>query len=360
METMLEAVKTHFGLPGSISACRKYLNGHINDTYLVVLSDQVGNEKRYVFQRINSYVFKDPSQVMDNIRKITAHWEKAGNRPSCGIITFLDDPEGKNHVFLRDGCWRVCRHVENSVSFETTENPQVLENAGAAFGQFQRMFADFPTGTLPETIPGFHDTEKRFEALFASASLDPLGRCREADIAFFETHQAEATRLCRMRQHGLLPLRVTHNDTKFNNILMDQDTLEPLCVIDLDTVMPGLSVLDYGDAIRFAANTASEDEPDLSRVGIHLVKHEAFTKGFVTASREFLTGQEMNHMVLGAITITLELASRFLADHLVGDRYFRIHRPGQNQDRARCQMKLAQDMMNRYDHLCNMVNRFYG
>ena len=213
---------------------------------------------------------------------------------------------------------------------------------------------------LHETIPDFHNTKKRLNDFFEIVALDPISRVKEVkeEIKFFENNRLITSKLIDMQENGELPLRVTHNDTKYNNILMDKDTCEPLCVIDLDTVMPGLSTYDFGDAIRFAANTAMEDETDLSKVELDMKKYEEFTKGFITASKEFLTKEELDTMALGAIIITIELASRFLADHINGDRYFRIHRENHNLDRARCQIKLAQDMINKYDKMCNIVERY--
>jgi Ser/Thr protein kinase RdoA (MazF antagonist) len=210
---------------------------------------------------------------------------------------------------------------------------------------------------LYETIPDFHNTKKRLDYFFDVVSKDPEGRAKDVkkEIDFFSKYYDFATELTRMTEAEEVPLRVTHNDTKYNNILMHKDTLEPLCVIDLDTVMPGLAMHDFGDAIRFAANTAAEDEVDLSKVGLNLEHYREFTRGFMSALQG-LTRKEIDTMALGAITITIELASRFLADHLNGDKYFRIHRPGHNLDRARCQIKLAEDMLEKYDEMREIVN----
>ena len=254
--------------------------------------------------------------------------------------------------------WRVCHFVVNSVTYETVENSKVLFSAGYAFGRFQYMFSDLPMERLYDTIPDFHNTRKRMDALFETVALDPMDRVKDLkdEIAFFEKYRNTASKLIDMLEMGELPLRVTHNDTKYNNILMDKDTSEPLCVIDLDTVMPGLTMYDFGDAIRFAANTAVEDETDLTKVGLNMEHYEEFTKGFMTASKSFLTKNEIDNMALGAIVITIELASRFLADHINGDKYFRIHKENHNLDRARCQIKLAQDMLDKYDMMCKIVN----
>lgn len=361
---MLKRVSENYDIKGSIEGYSKYLNGHINDTYYVkfsVDSNSPGKYREYVFQRINDYVFKEPSKVMHNIKEITRYWNLLENKPDCDIITFLDSKSGENYIYCDGSCWRVCSYVENSVSYETVEDPKVLRSAGYAFGRFQYALSGFPIEKLYETIPNFHNTRKRLDDLFKVVTADPLGRVKGVmkEISFFERYYSLASRLVDMQNRGELPLRVTHNDTKYNNILMDKDTCELLCVIDLDTVMPGLSMYDFGDAVRFAANTAVEDETDLSRVGLNMENYIEFTRGFISASKDFLTKNELENMALGAVVITIELASRFLADHINGDKYFRIHRPNHNLDRARCQIRLAQDMIERYDEMCEIVRDVY-
>lgn len=256
--------------------------------------------------------------------------------------------------------WRISSFVENSVTYETAEDLKVLTSAGYAFGRFQYFLSDFPMDRLYETIPDFHNTKKRLDNFFKIVDEDPLGRAKELDleIEFFKNNRSLASKIIEMQERGELPLRVTHNDTKYNNILMDRDTSEPLCVIDLDTVMPGLTMYDFGDAIRFAANDALEDERDLSKVRLNMDKYEAFTKGFIGASKEILTENELRYMALGAVVITIELASRFLGDHINGDKYFKIHRENHNLDRARCQIRLAQDMLDKYDEMCDIVKKY--
>jgi hypothetical protein len=314
----------------------------------------------YIFQKINDYVFKEPIKVMRNIKEITIHLQSKKTDTDCDIIAFLDNKDGKNYTLYNDSFWRVCRFVDNSVTYETAEDLKVLRSAGYAFGRFQYLLSDFPMNRLFDTIPDFHNTNKRLKDFFDIVALDPIGRVKEveADIRFFEKYSSVASKLIDMQGKGELPLRVTHNDTKYNNILMDIDTCEPLCVIDLDTCMPGLTMYDFGDAIRFAANDAVEDEIDLSIVGLNMEKYEQFTNGFVSASKDFLTENELDNMALGAIVITIELASRFLADHLNGDKYFRIHRQNHNLERARCQIKLAEDMLAKYDEMCSIVRKY--
>lgn len=332
-------------------------NGHINDTYLVKFDEGDGSCEEYIIQKVNGYVFKEPAKIMSNIKAITIHSSLKKNDCDCDIINFLDNKDGKNYTMIDGDCWRVCPYIKNSVTYNFVENSKVLYSAGYAFGRFQCIFSDFPMSKLFDTIPDFHNTKKRLNAFFESVDKDPLGRAKDVreEIDFFKRNNSLASKLVDMQEQGELPLRVTHNDTKYNNILMDKDTYSPLCVIDLDTVMPGLSMYDFGDAIRFAANTAPEDESDLSKVGLNMENYIEFTKGFMTAAKSFLTENEIDNMALGAIVITIELASRFLADHINGDKYFRIHRPNHNLDRARCQIRLAQDMMDKYDKMCRIV-----
>lgn len=354
----LEQLIETYNLEGELIDFTQCVTGLINDTYHVKLKNTIVDE--YIFQRINDYVFKDPVKVMENINEVSIHVQSKKSKEDCGIISFLYNKENRNYTVCSSGYWRVCHYVDNSITFETLDDARILYSAGYAFGRFQHLLSDFPIYKLHETIPDFHNTKKRLDDLFKAVDLDPIGRVKEvsSELKFFRDNRKTASKLMDMQEDGRLPLRVTHNDTKYNNILMDKDTYKPLCVIDLDTVMPGLSAYDFGDAIRFAANTAIEDEVDLSKVGLDMEKYEEFTKGFIIASRELLSKEELNTMALGAITITIELASRFLADHINGDKYFRIHRENHNLDRARCQIKLAQDMIAKYDSMYNIVERY--
>ncbi len=357
---ILKEVSDYYHLPGSIKSFTQCVNGHINDTYRVLFQIDSDTEKEYIFQKINDYVFKEPEKVMRNIKEISLHTRPKINEGDCDIITFLDNQFGKNYTVINGDYWRVCYFVNNSVAFDYVDDSRILYSAGYAFGRFQQLLSDLPMDRLHVTIPDFHNTKKRLDDFFEIVSLDPMGRVKDVneDIAFFEKHREMSSTLVDLLDKEELPLRVTHNDTKYNNILMDRDTLKPLCVIDLDTVMPGLAAYDFGDAIRFAANTAVEDETDLSKVSLNMEHYEEFTKGFITACRGFLTQKEIETMALGAVVITIELASRFLADHLNGDKYFRLHRPNHNLDRARCQIKLAQDMLDKYDAMREIVNKY--
>ena len=355
----MKGIFSHFPIKGEIAAVNLIPTGHINDTFCVAVVENDA-AKKYVAQKINSYVFKKPEQVMKNIQTVAEYLDGRGIKEKCDIRRYINADDGKNYV-VEDGCfWRLCRYVENSVSYDTVENVGVLTNAGFAFGRFQAMLDGLPMDSLFETIPDFHNTRVRLENLFRSFEKNEAGRAGEVgeEMEFFRSSRALCSRLVEMLEAGELPLRVTHNDTKYNNILMDRDTGEPLCVIDLDTIMPGLSLYDFGDAIRFAANTAAEDETDLSKVSLNMDYFRAFTKGFMAACGENLTKKEIENLALGAFVITAEIGSRFLADYLDGDKYFHIHRPKHNLERARCQIRLAQDMLSKLDVMQEAVFSF--
>ncbi len=356
-------LKERYDLPGEISEIRRIETGHINDTFYVKTSDGE-NDMEYVFQRVNSYVFHKPVQIMENIKNVCRHLAKKkaeGTEIDCSIVEFVEDASGNNYVEDEDGnFWRIMYYVKNSVSYDKVENPEILRSAGYAFGSFQKLLADMPMELLHETIPDFHNTRQRLDNLAKSVKEDAAGRAKglEREIGFFEEHRSTFVKLIEQLEEGTLPLRATHNDTKYNNILIDKDTGKPICVIDLDTIMPGLSVYDFGDAMRFAANFAAEDEKDLSKVGIDLALFEVFTDGFISAAGDILTENEIANMALGAITMTAECGSRFLADYLDGDKYFKIAYPEHNLVRARCQIRLAEDMLAHYDEMCAIVNKY--
>ncbi len=354
---LLSQVIGHYPLQGTISEASPCVNGHINDTYRINLRPTSGPNHELILQRINDHVFVEPEKVMHNIQEIAAHLRQKDSSYDCDIISFIHTKTGRNYAVVNDQYWRLCHYVPNSITYDFVEDSSLLYSAGYAFGQFQSILADLPMDQLHETIPDFHNTRKRLDAFFAMVDKDPHGRVNDVqeDIAFFAEHRELACQLTNMQEAWILPLRVTHNDTKYNNILMHETTGEPLCVIDLDTVMPGLPAHDFGDAIRFAANTAVEDEPDLSKVGLNMDNYREFTRGFLKACSGFLTDKEIETMALGAITITIELASRFLADHIDGDNYFKIHRPNHNLERARCQVALAKDMLAKYDQMQQIV-----
>lgn len=347
-----------FRIPGELILYRLIPNGHINTAYYVALYD--GNEVRqYLAQKVNWYVFKDPVSMMRNIDLITKHiMSKERTLERRRRLHFHHTAEGNNYVILRDGeqpeFWRLYNFVERSVSFETAGgNPQVLRMAGKAFGRFMKQLQDFDASQLVESIPHFHDTRYRLDAFFKTTEEDLLGRAADAqaEIELIRSNRDFACSLCDRIDRGELPIRVTHNDTKTNNILFDRETLDPLVIIDLDTCMPGLACYDFGDTIRFAACTAAEDERDTSRMKLDLVLFQAYAEGYLGEAGEILTQAEKGSLATGAAVITLELASRFLGDYLIGDKYFRIDYPEHNLVRARAQLALFQDMMLHMDEM---------
>lgn len=332
-------------------------SGIINNTYKV-MTDK-GN---YLVQTINTNVFKDPIGMMSNIDKVTNHIkaknEEWGLSDSRHNVMFLKDKQGKNY-YIHDGkYWRVSNFIDNSTSYDDSHSPYIMENTGKAFGRFAKQLSDFDITTLKETIPGFHDTESRIKKFYNDLETKAIPKRIEEtrkEIDLIAQWKDKASELSQKAKNGLLPLRVTHNDTKTNNILFDKDTKEFLAIIDLDTVMPGLIAYDIADAIRFSANTAAEDEPDTSKVSLDISLFEAFAKGYLSQAKEFLTKEEIDSLVKGTLTITFEQGLRFLNDYLVGDIYYQISRPLQNRDRARCQFALLQDMLKKYEQMEEII-----
>ncbi len=351
-----------FRLPGELILYRLIPTGHINTAYYVALYD--GKEVRqFLAQKVNWYVFREPVSMMHNIDLITRHiMEKERTLERRRRLHFHHTAEGNNYVILGEGedaeFWRLYNFIENSVSFETADsNAEVLRMSGKAFGKFNRQLQDFDAAQLVESIPHFHDTVYRMNTFFDTVAADPLGRVKdsEAEIAEIRASREFAGTLCRQIGRGELPIRVTHNDTKTNNILFDRDTLDPLVIIDLDTCMPGLACYDFGDTIRFAACTAEEDERDTEKMKLDLRLFRAYAEGYLAETAGFLTQAELDSLATGAAVITLELASRFLNDYLIGDKYFRIDYPAHNLVRARAQLALYRDMMLHMDDMQRII-----
>lgn len=356
----LSLICRRFQRPGELIRYRRISQGNINTAYCVALRDE-GGVRQYFVQRINRHVFPDPAAMMENIDRITRHLrDKAPADAARTVLRFHRTAEGAGCLRLGRGpeaeFWRLCDFIENAVTFEAGEgDARVLGSAGRAFGRFARQLRDFDPAQLTETIPHFHDTPYRLRALFDAAEADPLGRARHAaeELGIIRAHQGFAQVLCRQAERGDLPLRVTHNDTKTNNVLFDRDTLAPLAVIDLDTCMPGLICHDFGDAVRFAACTADGADPVSTK--IDLARFRAFTEGYLAETRDFLTPAELDALAAGAAVITLELAARFLADYLLGDPYFRVDGPARNLRRARGQLALYLDMRKRMEEMGEIV-----
>ncbi len=333
-----------------ILSCEPFGNGHINDTYRI-RTGGTGEENAFVLQRINRKVFTNPPALMENVCAVTS-WI-AGKIAAEGgdvrreVLTFLPAADGR--FFYRDPegeYWRVSLLIEGADCFETAQNEDIFYQSALAFGRFQRQLADFPAKNLCEVIPGFHNTPVRCQAFEASVKRDAAGRAGAVseEIRFLTERKALSGRLMQALAEGTLPLRVTHNDTKLNNVMIDRATRKALCVLDLDTVMPGLSATDFGDAIRFGASTAAEDEPDLSKVHFDRHLYDVYRDGFIEGCGGALTAKELAMLPDGAMVITYEQALRFLADYLDGDVYYKTSRPGQNLDRARTQIRLLQEM----------------
>lgn len=341
-----------------------YGNGHINDTFQVRFTTEKGPIIRYILQRINHETFKNPEQLMENISGVTKFLrckieKKHGdvNRETINIILTK-----KGNSFFKDSIgsyWRGYQFIEDAICYDLVGNPIDFYESAVAFGNFQNQLADYPADTLYETIPNFHNTPVRFERLLKAIEQDTAGRVEEVvnEIRFVLDREEFTHVLMDLHTDGKLPLRVTHNDTKLNNVMLDCETKKGLCVIDLDTVMPGFSVNDFGDSIRFGASTGAEDEPDLSKVNFDIGLYELFTKGFLYGCKGSLTDIELKMLPVGAKMMTLECGIRFLTDYLEGDTYFKIHREKHNLDRCRTQFKLVSDMENSWEAMKHAVNQ---
>lgn len=352
MTEYLEKVLSNFPLNGRPVYCERYGCGHINETYLVVCISGY----RYILQKI-SPTFKDVEGLMENIASVTRYIRRFTDDPRA-VMTIVQTNDGKDFKRLEeDGSnWRVYEFVENSLCLQKPETPEDFYQSAVAFGSFQQQLRDFPAETLHESIPNFHNTPDRYRIFKETLAKDPMGRAAEVkeEIDFVLDHEKDASVLTDMLEKGELPLRVTHNDTKLNNVMLDEVTRKPLCVIDLDTTMPGLSLYDFGDSIRFGAATAPEDEKDLSKVEMDLELFRTYTKGYLEACPG-LTANERKMLPMGAKLMTLECGVRFLTDYLDGDHYFAVHREGQNLDRARTQFKLVRDMESKWQQMHDIV-----
>ena len=332
-----------------------YGNGHINDTYCSAYP-------RYILQRINTGIFKNPDELMENIENVTAFLRKKivenGGNPERETLTVIKTVDGKNcYKFDENNVFRMYLFVEDSKSIESSKTPEDLYEAGVGFGRFQRMLSDYPADTLHESIKDFHHTPKRVEALKQAIVENKAGRAEsvKAEIEFALEQSVWADKVINGIGDGLIPLRVTHNDTKINNILFDQKTGKAVCVIDLDTVMPGSMLYDFGDALRMGGSTGAEDETDLDKVWFDETAFEAFAKGYLSEMKDDLTEAELELLPFSVKLLTYECGIRFLTDYLNGDTYFKIHRPKHNLDRARNQFKLVADIAGKEERLREIV-----
>ncbi|HOX57622.1 MAG TPA: aminoglycoside phosphotransferase family protein [Candidatus Paceibacterota bacterium] len=344
----LRSVAAHFQIYGDFREAAPYGSGHINDTYAAVFN-QSGSSMRYIFQRINHNVFKNPAGLMVNVERVTTHIRRklealGADQISRRVLTLVRANDGKCcYADAAGNHWRCYLFIEHATSYDRIETPRQAFEAARAFGQFQKHLADLPAPRLEDTIPDFHHSRRRFDALRQAIERDACNRAAgvKAEIGFALRHEPLVDVLLGLQARGQLPERVTHNDCKLNNVMLDDATGEGMCVIDLDTVMPGLALYDFGDMCRTAACPTLEDESDLSRVEMRMDMFEALVGGYLASAGQFLTPVEKDHLVFCAKLITFEIGFRFLEDHLRGDLYFKVHRPGQSADRARVQFKMV-------------------
>lgn len=361
----LKNIIGHFPTDGDAVSARAYGDGHINDTFLVSCVNESGKVSKYTLQHINSNVFPKPAEVMENIVNVTTFLKnkiaKNGGDPDRQTLSVLFAKDGKSYHLDENGLyWRVYPYIDDALSYNMVNKPEDFYKCGSAVGQFMMLLADYPAGSLHETIKNFHNTPSRYNDLMKAVEEDKAGRAAtvKEEIEFAMARKEFTETLVKANEKGEIPLRVTHNDTKLNNVLFDKATDEPICLIDLDTIMPGFSASDFGDSIRVGANTGAEDEQDLSFVEIDLVLYEHFTKGYLEACGNALTKREIELLPYGAKMLTLECGMRFLTDYLNGDVYFKTHYPDHNLVRCRSQFKLVSSMEKNWDKMIAINDKY--
>lgn len=358
-------IEKNFRIDGEAESFVPYGSGHINDTFLLTCRQGNGADKKYILQRMNHEIFKDPRGLMENVVHVTSFLQNkirsAGGDPEREALNVILTWEGEPYCRTEDGSyWRMYLFVEGATSYDAVKRPEDFYESAVAFGHFQRLLSDFPAASLHETIPDFHNTVDRMEKFKKALSEDVCRRAAgvQEEIRFVLEREADCHVLCDMLSAGEIPLRVTHNDTKLNNIMIDDETGKGICVIDLDTVMPGSALYDYGDSIRFGANTGAEDEKDLSKISCDLELFALYTKGFIEGCGGSLTETEIRMLPMGAKLMTLECGIRFLTDYLEGDHYFKIHRPEHNLDRARTQFRMVKDMEEKWEQMKAIAEQY--
>lgn len=363
----LEQALLAWDFGGEVLEATRFGKGHINDTFALSARQPGGGIRRYVLQRINTRVFKNPTGLMQNILGVTGYMRgviaQNGGDPDRETLTVVPAKDGAPVFTAGDGgLWRCYYFIEGTVCHQAAASPAIHRAEAVAFGRFARLLEGYDAATLHETIPNFHNTPARFAQLHEALRTDPQNRAKgcQREVEFALEREAQAPLLVDLMQKGELPVRVTHNDTKLNNILMDPATNEGVCIIDLDTVMPGLLLFDFGDSVRFGANTATEDTREVDSVRFSLPLFEIYTAGYLEAAREVMWPLEKELMPWGARMMTLECGVRFLTDHLLGDVYFRVEKPGQNLARCKTQFKLVRDMEAVFGEMESIAQRLAG
>ena len=358
-------VIANFRYEGRLVKGDAYGSGHINDTYLLVFEIAGMGRIKVILQRMNKSIFQKPVELMENIMGVTAHLREKiienGGDPERETLNVIPSLDGK--AYYRDSIgdyWRSYKFITDATSYDQVEKPEHFYQSAVTFGNFQCLLADYPAETLHETIEGFHDTKARFAAFKKAVEEDAAGRAAsvQEEIQFVLDREDVANYFSDLLAAGEIPLRVTHNDTKLNNIMIDNKTGKGICVIDLDTVMPGLAMNDFGDSVRFGASTASEDEKDLNKVSCDMELFEMYTKGFIEGCAGRLTKKEIELLPMGAKVMTYECGMRFLTDYLQGDTYFKVHREGHNLDRCRTQFKLVEDMEKKWEQMQEIIKKY--
>lgn len=362
----LEQIAEQFELEGELVKIAPHGNGHINDTFLLTYKIGKMGCIPVVLQRMNKSVFPCPEQLMENVQNVTAFLhdkiEKMGGDPFRETVNLIPTKEGKSYYQeTENDYWRCMVYITDTFSLETVERPEEFYESGLAFGRFQSLLSDYPAETLHETIVNFHNTKSRFADFKKAVEADVAGRAKDVkeEIQFVLDREADAGFFVDLIEKGELPIRVTHNDTKSNNVMMDNKTGKGICVIDLDTTMPGLAMYDFGDSIRFGASTGAEDEKDLDKISCSMELFDVFTKGFIEGCDGKLTSREIELLPMGAKIMTYECGMRFLADYLQNDIYFKTSRPEHNLDRARTQFKLVADMEKKWDEMAAIVKKYH-
>jgi hypothetical protein len=358
MERNIKKIVSNFRIKGDFVDFRKVTTGHINDSYYIKTNSE--DHPGYFLQWINNYIFKDVEGLMNNITAVTHHLaEKLAAHPELAfkVLEIIPTLQGDKYFLQAEGhFWRLYKFIDNSHGYDVVENTDIAYEGGKAFGIFMSLLADLPADRLSETIPDFHNLEKRLSTFYNSLKANPVERAKDipAEIEFVKNRAEQMLAIPALIKSGKLPMRISHNDTKFNNILFDNSN-HAMCIVDLDTVMPGSVLFDFGDAIRTGANTSAEDEKDLSRVDINLPIYEAYTRGFIKSTRNSLTKVEIDNLAFSTRFMTFIIGLRFLTDFLDGDPYFRTHYPEHNLVRAKVQFRLVEQMELNADKMRDIV-----